>query len=53
MLGEIHELHSVAVEQQSHVHGVLVDKRFDAVLCIKMNMLITCVHSHLMLSAEV
>lgn len=46
MLAGIHKLHSVHVYH--HVHGVLVDKGFDAVLCFKRNMLIACVPSHLM-----
>lgn len=37
----------------THVHRVLVDKGFDAVLCIKINMLIACVRSHLMQFTEV
>lgn len=49
-LAEIHKLNSL---HTSPVCGVLVDKGFDSVLCIKLNMLIACVRSHLMLFTEV
>ena len=48
MLGEIYKCPCI-----THVHGVLVDKGFDVVLRIKINMLIACVRSHLMLFTEV